>query len=334
MLSESRSAPSCCGASRANLGAGAGSQPGAGKLESAGTTGSVFADRSVEDPLEGMILLPGGSFHMGTDDEEGFPADGEGPVHEVSLSPFYVDKYCVSNEQFERFTAATGYVTEAEHFGWSYVFQHYVSQETADLVVNVPQQTPWWYVVNGADWRHPEGPDSTIIDRMNHPAVHLSWNDADAYCKWSGKRLLTEAEWEYAARGGLHQKRYPWGDELKPGGSHHCNIWQGKFHVKDNGSDGYRGTAPVDAYEPNGYGLYNAAGNVWEWCSDWFDPGYYSHSPTQDPAGPSAGSSRVMRGGSYLCHKSYCNRYRTAARSKNTPDSSSGNIGFRCAADA
>jgi sulfatase modifying factor 1 len=285
--------------------------------------------------LESMVLLPGGEFKMGTDDQEGFPNDGEGPVRPVTLRPFYIDPYAVTNAQFAEFVRATGYKTEAETFGWSFVFHLFVSAETAAKVEQVVQQTPWWWNVTGADWAHPEGPDSSIEDRLDHPAIHISWNDAMAYCQWSGKRLPTEAEWEYAARGGLEQKRYPWGDLLKPGSEHLCNIWQGKFPDKNNCSDGYAGTAPVNAYQPNGFGLYNVSGNVWEWCNDWFSPTWHKSAPDSrvNPKGPQQGSRRVMRGGSYLCHKSYCNRYRVAARSSNTPDSSSGNMGFRCAAD-
>jgi sulfatase modifying factor 1 len=179
-------------------------------------------------------------------------------------------------------------------------------------------QTPWWCGVRGAYWRAPEGPASDLDGRWDHPVVHVSWDDALAYCRWAGRRLPTEAEWEYAARGGLDQARFPWGDELTPGCEHRCNIWQGRFPVRDTAEDGYSGTAPVDAYRPNGYGLFNVSGNVWEWCADWFD---------------GSRSQRAMRGGSYLCHESYCNRYRVAARTANTPDSATGNLGFRCAAD-
>ncbi len=283
------------------------------------------------DPRSNMIKLAGGEFLMGTNDAEGFSADGEGPIRQVSVSPFYIDPYAVTNAQFAQFVAETGYRTDAEQFGWSYVFHLLLSKEESDKVTNVPKETPWWCVVEGADWLHPEGVDSNIEERMNHPVIHVSWNDADAYCKWAGKRLPTEAEWEYAARGGLSGKRYPWGDELKPNNEHMCNIWQGKFPVKNHASDGYLSTAPVDAFEPNGFGLYNVSGNVWEWCNDWFDPRYHLNSASDNPVGPSKGTGRSMRGGSYLCHKSYCNRYRVAARSKNTPDSSSGNTGFRCA---
>jgi formylglycine-generating enzyme required for sulfatase activity len=320
--------PACCAAARSTAAPvprlnGAPAAPASPIPTDSGTAETGFDD---------MVRLEGGSFLMGTNDREGFPSDGEGPVREVRLRPFYIDKYAVSNAKFARFVQETGYVTEAETFGWSYVFHLFVSAETAKKVEKVAAQTPWWWVVPGADWRHPEGPDSTIEDRMNHPVVHISWNDAIAYCRWAGKRLPTEAEWEYAARGGLVQKRYPWGDLLKPDGQHRCNIWQGKFPDKNNAGDGYIGTAPVDAFPPNGYGLYNVVGNVWEWCADWFTP-VHPPGPIDQPSGPAHGVTKVMRGGSYLCHKSYCNRYRVAARSANTPDSSSGNIGFRCAAD-
>ncbi|WP_444543955.1 formylglycine-generating enzyme family protein [Paenibacillus segetis] len=288
---------------------------------------------SREKDLSGMVLIPGGSFLMGTDDKEGFPSDGEGPVRNVTVSSFLLDETAVTNEQFAAFIEATHYVTDADRFGWSYVFHSFIPEETSKKVTQVASQTPWWCVVEGANWRHPEGPDSHVKERLDHPVVHISWHDADAYCRWAGKRLPTEAEWEYAARGGLIQKRYPWGDELKLGGQHWCNIWQGKFPDKNHASDGYAGTAPARSYLPNGYGLYNMAGNVWEWCDDWFTQAYHLSAETINPKGPSSGTARSMRGGSYLCHKSYCNRYRVAARSKNTPDSSSGNIGFRCAAD-
>jgi formylglycine-generating enzyme required for sulfatase activity len=177
------------------------------------------------------------------------------------------------------------------------------------------------------------GPDSSIGDRPDYPVTHISWNDALAFAGWAGKRLPTEAEWEAAARGGLEQKTYAWGDELTPDGRHMCNIWQGVFPANDTAEDGFAGPCPVDAFPANGFGIYSVAGNVWEWCQDWFHPVYHVTATTVNPAGPPAGSSRLMRGGSFLCHRSYCNRYRVAARTSNTPDSSTINLGFRCARD-
>lgn len=295
---------------------------------------SITSRKASTELTEGMVFLHGGEFLMGTDDQEGFPGDGEGPIRRVVIDPFYIDPCAVSNAEFKAFVDATGYVTEAEAFGSSFVFHLLVPPEAAAKVTQVVQHTPWWWNVEGASWRNPEGPGTGVEDRMDHPVIHISWNDAMAYCKWSGKRLPTEAEWEYAARGGLVQKRYPWGDLLKPEGEHRCNIWQGKFPDKNNASDGYAGTAPVRAFAPNGYGLYNMSGNVWEWCSDWFSASFHVNGPRDNPQGPPAGAARVLRGGSYLCHKSYCNRYRVAARSRNTPDSSTGNIGFRCVINA
>lgn len=281
-----------------------------------------------------MVLLPGGSFLMGTNTGEGFPADGEGPVHEVRLAPFRIRRCAVTNAEFQRFVEAVGYQTEAERFGWSFVFGGFVSPHGPAQVKGEAGGAPWWLAVDGACWNRPEGPGSGVEDRLDHPVVHVSWNDAEAYCAWAGTRLPTEAEWEFAARGGLVSKRYAWGNELVPNGKHRCNIWQGTFPTRNRGEDGYLGTAPTRSFPPNGYGLYNTAGNVWEWCSDWFSRSYYAESPLHSPPGSSEGQSRVMRGGSYLCHESYCNRYRVAARSSNTPDSSTGNTGFRCAADA
>ncbi|WP_159887799.1 formylglycine-generating enzyme family protein [Paenibacillus puerhi] len=315
--------PSCCSASRS----------ASSTAVAASTPAFAFEPRIAFRTTEGMIRLEGGTFLMGTGDEEGFPEDGEGPVRRVTVDPFYISPYTVTNSEYKAFVDATGYITDAERYGWSFVFHLLISSETARKVSRVVQQTPWWWRVDGAWWRHPEGSDSHIEDRLQHPVVHISWHDAMAYCAWSGKRLPTEAEWEYAARGGLVQKKYPWGDVLKPDGVHRCNIFQGKFPEKNNAADGYAGTAPVDAFPPNGYGLYQTSGNVWEWCSDWFSRDIPSGSMTVNPKGPSAGHSKAMRGGSYLCHKSYCNRYRVAARTSNTPDSSSGNIGFRVAAD-
>ena len=279
---------------------------------------------------DGMVKLDGGRFFMGTDNDEGFPADGEGPIREVTLDPFYMDAQPVTNGMFGEFLRAANYVTEAERFGWSFVFQGHLAEQHKDQ--RAPG-TSWWCKIDGADWRHPEGPDTSIQSRSNYPVVQVSWNDAAEYARWAGKRLPTEAEWEYAARGGLEQKIYAWGDELTPGGRHLCNIWQGEFPFRDTAEDGYSAPAPADAFPANGYGLYAVAGNTWEWCADWFHPAYHVTATRVNPVGPASGTNRAMRGGSYLCHKSYCNRYRVAARTSNTPDSATTNIGFRCARD-
>ena len=272
--------------------------------------------------------LPGGTFGMGDASGDRNSGDGEGPVHTVRLAPFSIDTTSVTNDDFARFVAATRYVTEAESFGFSAVFRLALAAEPHDLM-GPAAGTPWWVGVQGADWRHPGGSRSDIDGRGDHPVVHVSWNDATAYAAWAGRRLPTEAEWEYASRGGLEGARFPWGDELLDRGEWRCNIWQGRFPLTNTAEDGWLTTAPVDAFAPNGFGLFQTVGNVWEWCADWWHPTYYARSPRIDPVGPESGFARVMRGGSYLCHESYCNRYRNAARSSNTPDSSMGNAGFR-----
>jgi formylglycine-generating enzyme required for sulfatase activity len=307
--------------------------PSAGRGATTATPGGVAAHAQVAGPggQAGLVGLDGGEFLMGTDDRYGFPADGEGPVRAVRLRPFRISPVTVTNENFAAFVEATGHVSVAERYGWSFVFGGLLPDDFPPT--RAVAATPWWRQVHGADWRHPEGPHSSTDGRGNHPVVHVAWTDAQAYCAWAGTRLPTEAEWEYAARGGLQQARFPWGDELTPGGEHRCNVWQGTFPSHNSLADGYLGTAPVDAYPPNGFGLFNVAGNVWEWCADWFHTSYHEHGPRQDPTGPPSGQAKVIRGGSYLCHRSYCNRYRVAARSSNTPDSSTGNMGFRVAAD-
>nr|WP_229377781.1 formylglycine-generating enzyme family protein [Streptomyces sp. VRA16 Mangrove soil] len=282
--------------------------------------------RAAVPPEHDQVLLSGGEFLMGDAFDEGFAADGESPVHAVRVTPFAIDVTAVTVAMFASFVEDTAYVTVAERERSSAVFHLAVAAERADIVGADPA-VPWWLDVRGADWRHPHGPLSAA--EPDHPVVHVAWEDAMAYCGWAGRRLPTEAEWEYAARGGLDGRRYAWGDELTPGGRWLCNIWQGRFPYAKTGEDGWLATAPVRTYPPNGFGLYEVAGNVWEWCADWFAPDFYAHSPTVDPQGPRDGERRVMRGGSYLCHASYCDRYRVAARSANTPASSSGNCGFR-----
>jgi formylglycine-generating enzyme required for sulfatase activity len=267
---------------------------------------------------------------MGDAFGEGYAADGETPVHAVHLDAYRMDATTVTNAQFATFVKDTGYLTGAEEFGVSAVF-HLAYHGDARDVVNQAAGAPWWLAVRGATWRHPEGPHSDISRRQNHPVVHVSWYDAEAYAHWAGKLLPTEAEWERAARGGLDGRRFAWGDELTPRGRWMCNIWQGTFPTENTREDGYLTTAPATSFGRNGFGLSCVAGNVWEWCADWFAGDYYAGSPEHDPQGPESGEQRVMRGGSYLCHDSYCHRYRVAARSSNTPESTSANIGFRCA---
>ena len=277
----------------------------------------------VEDAPRRRRGAPQWEFTMGDAFAEGDRADGETPLHRVRLSPFRLEPTTVTNDEFAAFVAAGGHVTDAERFGSSAVFHLLVDRE-ADVAGPVAG-TPWWTNVRGATWRSPEGGRSSVAGRGRHPVVHVSWNDAAAYAAWAGKRLPTEAEWEYAARGGLDGKRFPWGDEPAA-----CNIFRGAFPDRPVAPVG---TIPADAGTPNRFGVRNAVGNVWEWCADWFSATFYAESPLDDPVGPAAGTERVMRGGSYLCHDSYCRRYRVAARTSNTPDSSAGNIGFRCAID-
>ena len=277
-----------------------------------------------------MIYLEGGTFLMGTDAPT-FPLDGEGPVREVTLSPFWIEPFAVTNAEFAAFVETTGYVTEAERFGWSFVFYQFLPEDAPPT--QGVADAPWWRQVFGACWNRPEGPRSSVDERLNHPVIHVSWNDAAAYANWTGKRLPTEAEWEYAARGGLEQNTFPWGNRLVPDKKHRCNIWQGTFPSKNTAKDGFVGTAPVDTFEPNGYGLYNMTGNTWEWCFDWWGTSH-GEGLHLNPRGPEEGQAKVIKGGSYLCHASYCNRYRVAARTSNTPDSTTGHMGFRTVRDA
>jgi formylglycine-generating enzyme len=252
-----------------------------------------------------VVLLEGGELLMGDVGPWAYPGDGEGPVRRVQVDAFGIDPHAVSNAEFAAFVERTGHVSEAERFGWSFVFAGLLPDEFPPT--RGVARAPWWRQVEGADWRRPEGPQSSLDGRMDHPVVHVSWIDARAYCEWMGGRLPTEAEWEYAARGGLVGKPFPWGNELEPGGEHRMNVWQGEFPTENTCADGFYGTCPVDAFAPNGYGLHNMTGNVWEWCEN-----------------------RFTRGGSYLCHASYCRRYRVSARNSMEPQSTTGNTGFRC----
>ena len=261
---------------------------------------------------DGMVYIAGGTFLMGSDGGPSY----EGPVHEVEVDAFWMDRHEVTVAEFARFVAATGYATDAETFGWSGVFD---------------VETGAWEKADGADWRHPEGPASRAAD--DEPVCQVSWRDGAAYARWAGKRLPTEAEWEFAARGGLAGQTYAWGDDLRPGGRPVANWWQGVFPERDTGEDAFRGRAPVGSFPPNGYGLSDMAGNVWEWCADWYADDYYRVSPRENPTGPDAGSERVLRGGSWMCAENFCSNYRVAARSHATPDSGLNNLGFRCARD-
>jgi len=279
-----------------------------------------------------MVLLSGADFMMGSEDPLAYADDGEGPVRRATLDPYWIDRHAVSNGRFAAFADEAGYVTEAERYGWSFVFAGLLPDDFPPT--RGVAAAPWWRQVPGADWRHPEGLQSDVAERMDHPAVHVSWNDAQAYCSWAGARLPSEAEWEYAARGGLVGRAFPWGDELEPDGAHRMNVWQGVFPGQNRIADGYLGTCPVDAFPPNGHGLHCTTGNVWEWVGDRFDPLFRRHQRRHNPVGPPVGANRVQKGGSYLCHASYCRRYRVAARQGSTPESSTGNVGFRCARSA
>jgi formylglycine-generating enzyme len=304
----------------------------------------------------GMVWIAGGEFSMGSADPTvgghcHEPMDDARPIHRVYVSGFFIDQMEVTNESFARFTKETGYLTVAERkptasdlpgvpeekrVAGSSVF----TPTKASVPLDQPLQ--WWRFVPGASWKHPEGPGSTLEGRQQHPVVHIAYADAIAYAQWAGKDLPTEAEWEFAARGGQTGKLYPWGDELEPGGKLVANIYQGEFPVADTGKDGFVGSAPVGSFAPNPYGLYDMAGNAWEWVRDWYRPDAYASDAllgsVRDPSGPESSSDpsepgvakRVQRGGSFLCTSEYCTRYMVGTRGKGEPNSPASHLGFRC----
>ncbi|HSL56942.1 MAG TPA: formylglycine-generating enzyme family protein [Acidimicrobiales bacterium] len=284
-------------------------------------------------PLD-RVTVPAATFVLGDDSDWVVPGDGEDPPRPVAVSGFAIDRTLVTNADFATFVDATGHRTDAERFGWSFVFGGLLPDDHPDTRGVVGAE--WWRQVHGATWNHPEGPASTLAGRWDHPVVHVSWHDAAAYAAWAGGRLPTEAEWERAARAGT-TTAFPWGDELEPDGEHRANVFQGDFPLVDTAADGWAGTSPVGAFAPNALGLVDMIGNVWEWTADRFSverfAGWSADEVPADPTGPAEGDRRVLKGGSYLCHASYCRRYRPSARMGSTPDSTAGNIGFRCVAD-
>jgi len=314
---------------------------------------------SIEAP-EGMVYIPEGSFHMGAKSTEAY--EDEFPSHEVSVSPFFMDATEVTNAQFAEFVEATGYVTIAERdIDWEEM-KTQVPEGTpkppdsvlqagalvfrpTNSEVNLADYTQWWVWTIGANWRHPEGPESTIADRMNHPVVHVAWDDAVAYAQWAGKRLPTEAEWEWASMGGLKDIKYPWGNESAENASDKANFWQGKFPYQNYVLDGFETTAPVKSFPANGFGLYDMAGNVWEWCQDKYDArayeSYQRKGAVEDPKGSAQyydprdpyTPKHLIRGGSFLCNDSYCSGYRVSRRMSSSKDSGFNHTGFRCVQD-
>jgi sulfatase modifying factor 1 len=308
-------------------------------------------ERPSGDAPKGMVWIPGGRFWMGaaSEDEDRFPEAL--PRHLVYVDGFWMDRTEVTNEQFQEFVDATGFKTVAEReidpadfpgADPALLVPGAIVFTPPDREVPLDDFTQWWRYVPGADWRHPEGPQSDIGERMDHPVVHVCWEDAAAYAEWAGKRLPTEAEWEFAARGGLDRQPYVWGDEFQPQGRWRANIWQGVFPSRNTAEDGYLTTAPVASFEPNGYGLYDMAGNVWEWCADWYRADYYRYGSGENPRGPESSydpqepgvEKRVQRGGSFLCCDEYCARYRPGARHPGAVDSGASHTGFRCVKDA
>jgi formylglycine-generating enzyme required for sulfatase activity len=271
--------------------------------------GAARGESAPDRTLGRMVSIPGGAFRMGNDASA---RTSERPAHEVSVEPFHMDEHEVSNRQFAEFVARTGYVTKAEERGFSQVY---------DL------EKRRWAKCPGADWRHPGGPETSLDGKDDYPVVHVSWFDAQVYCRHAGKRLPSEAEWEFAARGGLRDADYPWGREETPDGRYRANYWQ---HDKEPAADGFLTLAPVKSFPPNRFGLYDMSGNVWEWCNDWFADDYYAQSPRENPPGPREGRERVVRGGSWLCPENFFEGYTVFARAARTPEDTSQNVGFRC----
>lgn len=318
----------CCGSARAALSG----HTGQGDAEFLRAAQEVEpSSGSVTDELISQLKpVPASIFEMGAR-RSTYPADLDSPRRKVKLDPFLMSPYCVTNAEYARFVAATGYRTVAEREGWSFVFHLLLPDPDAFRIS--PQGLDWWRRVEGACWSAPEGPGSDIASRPNHPVTHIAWYDALAYCNWAGLRLPSEAEWECAARGGLAKHKFPWGNDMMPDGKYAMNTFQGDFPHHDSADDGWRGTAPVDAYRPNAYGMFNMTGNVWEWVADRFAAYPPARKlPDRNPHGPDTGYARVQRGGSFLCHVSYCDRYHVHSRTQNDPDSSTANCGFRVAA--
>lgn len=265
-----------------------------------------------------MALIPPGRWTIGEDREVANAGDREGPTREIQLPSFLIDKTSVTNREFARFVNRTGYVTQAERQGWSFVFASQVHSTALQKPPSDELAPDWWLAIEGACWRRPNGGTAEFDALADHPVVHVSWTDAMAFAAFNGKGLPTEEQWEVAARGGLHRAIYAWGDDPMPNGQHMCNIWQGRFPMYNSGEDGFFATAPVRSFPPNGFGLFEVLGNVWEW--------------TASPWADNASGLMSMRGGSYLCHASYCNRYRVSARTKNAVQATSSHLGFRCSA--
>ncbi|CAB0003948.1 unnamed protein product [Nesidiocoris tenuis] len=277
-----------------------------------------------------MVLVKSGKFIMGNNDEDVYWQDGEDPERMVEVNSFWMDETAVTNEAFSVFVEETKYVTLAEKFNDSMLFLHQLTEEGKQAKLGTPVAgVPWWVLANATNWRQPYGPGSSWEALRDHPVVHVSWDDAVEYCKWAGKRLPTEAEWEFACRGGKTKKKFPWGNKLMPYGKHWMNVWQGSFPIDNTAEDGFTFTGPVRSYPKNDFGLFEMTGNVWEWVEDWWT-NKHEKGTLKNPKGPKSGKDKVKKGGSFLCHRSYCHRYRCSARHFNTPDTSSSNMGFRC----